>query len=461
MVNFQKRSDFSIQKRLILSFITVVLVFTIASSIQILFFFRTVHDYNEMLESILLTNSINEELKHQLNDEVRDIVFGRTPFESGTQYEILSLMNQNLDKINIQPDTEQFKDEIIQIREAISTSNSYIDQLGEEIKHDVPAAERNITYEYITISTEIIDDRVRQLLQSTLRHSEEVKSNITDNFKSHLFGYAIVYLLILLFSTILIWYTSNEVIKPIDRLRKSANKVAKGDLTDDSITIDTFSKNEIGKLNQSLKLVYNMLRNIIQNIKNANIKALQTSKDLQFSLSENRTAKEEMASTTQIITNNLDHKKKLMKALLSASDNILDNFHDVNHQSLNMQKNLFYLRQLAREGIVETKSHSNEEVKYSDQAKRNFESISISSYQLERDFHHYTQELQSTIKQMDHLKLMIRDLERYSVSSYSEMEKLTGLGEEELTTSEEAEEIANTLIEQIQTLEDDFKQYHV
>src|SRR5690625_3540858 len=139
MVHFQKRSDFSIQKRLILSFITVVLVFTIACFIQILFFFRTMHDYNEMLESILLTNSINEELKHQLNDEVRDIVFGRTPFESGTQYGILSLMNQNLDKINIQPDTEQFKDEITQIREAISTSNSYIDQLGEEIKPVVPA----------------------------------------------------------------------------------------------------------------------------------------------------------------------------------------------------------------------------------------------------------------------------------------------------------------------------------
>src|SRR5699024_941656 len=345
MVNFQKRSDFSIQNRLILSFVKVVLVFTIACLIQILFFFRTVHDYNEMLESILLTNSINEELKHQLNDEVRNIVYGRTPFESGTQYEILSLMNQNLDKINIQPDTEQFKEEITQIRKSISTSKSYIDQLGEEIKYDVPAAQRNITYEYITISTEIIDERVRQLLQSTLLHSEEVKTNIADSFKSHLIVYSIVYLLIFLFSTILIWYTSNEIIKPINRLRKSGNKVAEGDLTDDSISIDTSSKNEIGRSNHSFKLVYNMLRNTIQNIQTANIATSQTSQDLQFSLSENRSAKEEIASAAQIITTNLETKDKLMKALMSASHKISNDFYNINNHSLNLQKSLFYLRE--------------------------------------------------------------------------------------------------------------------
>lgn len=439
----------------------VVLIFTVACFIQILFLFRTVHDYNEMLESILLTNSINEELKHQLNDEVRNIVYGKTPFESGTQYEILSLMNQNLDKINVQSDTEHFKDEITRIRESISTSTSYIDQLGEEIKHDVPAAQRNITYEYITISTEIIDERVRQLLQSTLLYSEEVKVNIADNLKSHLIVYSIVYLFILLFSTILIWYTSNEIIKPINRLRKSGNKVAKGDLTDDSISIDTSSKNEIGRLNHSFKLVYHMFRNTIRNIKTANVSVLQTSKDLQFSLSENRSAKEEIASAAQIITTNLENKNKLMKALMSASDKVSNNFYDINNNSLNIQKHLFYLQQLAREAIVEIEAQSTGGVEYSDKIKRNLKSISTSSYQMEKDFHHYVQELQATINQMDLLGTIIQDMDHYSVSSYSEMEKLTGLGEEELTTIEEAEEIANKLIEQIEKIEDDFKQYKV
>lgn len=527
----------------------VVLVFTVACFIQILLFVKTVHNYNDMLESILLTNSINEELKQQLNDEVRNVVYGKTSFESGTQYKTLSLMNQNLDKINIQLDKEQFKDDITRIREAISTSKSYIDQLGEEIKYDVPAAQRNITYEYITISTEIIDERVRQLLQSTLLHSEEVRTNIADNLKSHLIVYSIVYLVILFFSTILIWYTSNEIINPINRLRKSGNKIAKGELTDDSISIDTSSNNEIGRLNHSFKLVYNMLRNTIRNIKTSNASVLQASKDLQLSLSENRLAGEEIANAAQIITTNIENKNQLMKVLMSASNKITNKFYDINNNSLNIQKHLFYLQQLIKESIAEIEAHTKLGIKYSDtldiieskslqfkntidklnenlkkfkalnsndhelntqdlempqrkkavtistqiednllfvnqytdliqekahkmkrdivnnnrldQIKRNFESIYTSNYQMEKDFHHYAQELQSTIKQIDLLRTIIRDLEHYSVSSYSEIEKISGLGEEELTTIEEAEEISNQLIEHIQKLEDNFKQYNV
>ena len=322
-----KLSDLSLRKRIIFVFLVILLLLAAINCVQIYLFLGYVRQYNAMMETIKLTNSINGSLKQKLDEEIRDIAYGKVLFENGTQYDHLNNMYHNLDKIEQDDINSQFTKEISEVRQTLTTTTEYIDKLGEQIQDNAPADTRNITYEYITILTDLIDEKVQSLLQKTLLVKGESQNIISINLKRDITIYICAFISVIMISIFFAIYISGSFVKPIRHLGQKTNEIAEGNLTIGAITYPY--KNEIGELCRSYNRMFHNLKDIILSVRRTNDLVVLTSKDIHQSILENRLAGEEVAEATQKISTNLHTQDQLIQNSVSTFEHLLYKYNEI------------------------------------------------------------------------------------------------------------------------------------
>ncbi|MCM3440234.1 HAMP domain-containing protein [Metabacillus halosaccharovorans] len=334
-----KLSDLSLRKRIIFVFLVILLLLATINCVQIYLFLGYVRQYNAMMETIKLTNSINGSLKQKLDEEIRDIAYGKVLFENGTQYDHLNNMYHNLDKIEQDDINSQFTKEISEVRQTLTTTTEYIDKLGEQIQDNAPADTRNITYEYITILTDLIDEKVQSLLQKTLLVKGESQHIISINLKRDITIYICAFISVIMISIFFAIYISGSFVKPIRHLGQKTNEIAEGNLTIGAITYPY--KNEIGELCRSYNRMFHNLKDIILSVRRTNDLVVLTSKDIHQSILENRLAGEEVAEATQKISTNLHTQDQLIQNSVSTFEHLLYKYNEILGKSnkINLQSN--------------------------------------------------------------------------------------------------------------------------
>ncbi|WP_394185956.1 HAMP domain-containing protein [Metabacillus halosaccharovorans] len=334
-----KLSDLSLRKRIIFVFLVILLLLAAINCVQIYLFLGYVRQYNAMMETIKLTNSINGSLKQKLDEEIRDIAYGKVLFENGTQYDHLNNMYHNLDKIEQDDINSQFTKEISEVRQTLTTTTEYIDKLGEQIQDNAPADTRNITYEYITILTDLIDEKVQSLLQKTLLVKGESQHIISINLKRDITIYICAFISVIMISIFFAIYISGSFVKPIRHLGQKTNEIAEGNLTIGAITYPY--KNEIGELCRSYNRMFHNLKDIILSVRRTNDLVVLTSKDIHQSILENRLAGEEVAEATQKISTNLHTQDQLIQNSVSTFEHLLYKYNEILGKSnkINLQSN--------------------------------------------------------------------------------------------------------------------------
>lgn len=307
----------------------MVILFWLATinCVQIYLFFGYLKQYSEMMETITLTNSINGTLKQKLDAEIRDIAYGKVHFENGTQYDHLNKMYQNLEKIELDDKGGQFSKEISEVHQTLTTTTEYIDKLGEQIQINATADKRNITYEYITILTDIIDKKVQSLLQKTLLVKGQSEKVIAASLKRDITIFICSFIGVVITSLLFAIYISGNFVKPIRSLGQTTNEIAEGNLTIGIIS--HFPKNEIGDLCRSYNRMFHNLKDIILNVRNTNDLVVLTSKDIHQSIVENRLAGEEIAEAAQTISVNLYQQDKLIQKSVSTFEQLLFKFNGI------------------------------------------------------------------------------------------------------------------------------------
>ncbi|TXC91334.1 methyl-accepting chemotaxis protein [Metabacillus litoralis] len=557
-----KLSDLSLRTRLILVFIVILLSLAAINCVQIYLFVGYVKQYNAMMETITLTNTINGELKQQLDNEIRDIAYGRVPFGEGNQYEFLANMRENLNQIEKDDKKGRFVQEISAVRENLSSANDYIDKLGEQIQRNAPADEKNTTYEYITIITDLIDNQVQTLLQSTLNASELSQKSIVTSLKRDITIYIASFIGVIILSFLFAWYISGSFVKPIRALGKKTNEIAEGNLTIGAIAIP--SKNEIGDLCRSYNRMFYNLKDIIVNVRNTNDLVVLTSKDIHQSILENRLAGEEVAEATQTISINLHKQDELIRKSASTFDLVFQTFNEIllktnkiySHSSEALQTNeeiqqqiksfeqkfinydkklqqinvdLEYIyrstnhfnemyrliRLIAKEpNLLSRQLHNDEEeiknkteinraselfnelykrshlteketlqthqrissikdqisfylndihesINITEQLKSTFLKKHTITRNEEIEYQRISSHMQEAFKQMESVRQIISEIEYSSKLSKSEVIAIAAMGEEQLTTLEEVSDASYKLVERIQKMKDNIRQFTI
>lgn len=367
----------------------ILLLLAAINCVQIYLFLGYVRQYNAMMETITLTNSINGSLKQKLDEEIREIAYGKVPFENGTQYDHLRNMFRNLDKIEQDDRKGQFTKEISEVRQTLTTTTEYIDKLGEQIQASAPADARNITYEYITILTDLIDEKVQSLLQKTLLAKGESQNIISTNLKRDIMIYICSFIAVIILSLLFAIYISGSFVKPIRSLGQKTNEIAEGNLTVGAIANP--SKNEIGELCRSYNRMFQNLKDIILSVRNTNDLVVFTSKDIHQSILENRLAGEEIADATQTISLNLQTQDRVIQKSVSTFEHLFCKYNEALRKlnKINLQ---------SKESLQITDEISIELSSFHDQ----LEKISQTIHQVNKD----TEELQKLSKETnDDLRL--------------------------------------------------------
>ena len=151
------------------------------------------------------------------------------------------------------------------------------------------------------------------------------KSEADKAAASTLYLDIIVEIIFLLLGAFAIWYIVRSIIKPINRLKESASKMGKGDLSEEIIITST---DEIGQLSSSFNDMKNNLATLIQKVGSSTTLVRTSSEELSASASQNIAASEQIASAMQQVTINTENQTTGIEQNATAVEEIS---HGISH----------------------------------------------------------------------------------------------------------------------------------
>lgn len=420
----------SIKVKLNLVFLLVLILMAGVSGIQIVLFNSYINQYNNMMDNISGTNSINGILKEELDFEIREIAFGKIEFEHGKQYQLISTLLSQLDEIDEDDKHDLVKQEVDGIRRTMMTVTEQIDKLGQQITEGASSDERNTTLDYIYITTGIVEDQVQQLLKKKLEVSQGVQETIMNNINKNITIYSFVFIGIVILSFTFIWHISGSIAKPIRRLSENANHIAEGNLTVEPVIINT--KNEIGDLCRSLNRMTDNLKEIIIGVRSTNDRVFSSSENIHASIQANRFAGEEVANATQIISENLHAQDDLVVRSATDFNDLFRGFNDILENITQIKHHADESLQLANQGNVQI-----------DDFQAQFQGVKQAVEQVYRD----TDELQNTAEEMEEILNLLRNIARetnvLSINASIEASRGAGGGQSFNVIAQRIKELAN------------------
>ncbi|MCY7950269.1 methyl-accepting chemotaxis protein [Bacillus inaquosorum] len=210
-------------------------------------------------------------------------------------------MNQILEDINQKLDSYEK-----------TISNDKEQKLFEQLQTEVNT--------YTDIHAQIIEsgrtndmDKARGLLVQTEARFEDMKKSVTQlvDFNKEgsntavketkdVYHKGLIYTVLLLAASIIIsifiWlYITRNIVKPIIRMKESANHIAEGDLSNDMEPLN--SKDELGDLNEALQKMVGNLRDIVGYSKEISSRVLSSSQVLATATNETRSGSKHITET--------------------------------------------------------------------------------------------------------------------------------------------------------------------
>ncbi|MCE0738394.1 methyl-accepting chemotaxis protein [Bacillus sp. G16] len=291
----------TISRKFSLVFLTLILINLLIGGIGVFNMQHIIQKTDEIntkwIDGIKEITSINYLTEH-LSSKEKDFLI----FTDKSKMDTLEQdMNQILEDINQKLDSYEK-----------TISNDKEQKLFEQLQTEVNT--------YTDIHTQIIEsgrtndmDKARGLLVQTEARFEDMKKSVTQliDFNKEgsntavketkdVYHKGLIYNALLLAASIIIsifiWlYITRNIVKPIIRMKESANHIAEGDLSNDMEPLK--SKDELGDLNEALQKMVGNLRDIVGYSKEISIRVLSSSQVLATATNETRSGSKHITET--------------------------------------------------------------------------------------------------------------------------------------------------------------------
>jgi methyl-accepting chemotaxis protein len=334
----------SIRAKLVVSFIIIILLTAVASFIQYNQFSGYIRQYNNLLMDVAAANAINGQLKNELDSEMRDILYAKKTFQQGKQFELLDTMDKGISALkNREQDTEVTE----QIRVVANTMSSLRDKV-ESLDKAVKVEDKQIVFDIIMDTTQIVQDEVGELIRLKLIASSQLQTKIMREFSQDKLWSLAMYVLALLVSIILIMALNRIVIRPIEQLSRRASAIALGNLNDSRLHVT--SRDEIGDLYNSFNRMTENLLALIGSVRQMNAKVQSSSNDINRAMEENRDASAEIAEGALSITEAAQYQTKSIETAATEVKNVMHAFQDIRGKQEIIYGHAEHSLELARKG---------------------------------------------------------------------------------------------------------------
>jgi two-component system sensor histidine kinase YesM len=263
----------------LISFLTVILLMVAVNSMMLLNVYRFNRQYDAIITNITTANSINGFIKPAIDTEMWNIVAGKTEFEDGNQYEIINQVNDQIESMMANTDSDKSKIKLEVIRRTMNTLTSYVDKMGAQIEQGSRVAENELVLDNIRGVSEVVEDSVQDYMLFEVNQAEEqYKQNL-----SHFNRLAIIYMILLPctigFSVFAAWLISASIYLPIKKLHDVTTTITKNDL---QALVTSENVDEITELGMTFNIMIGKIRELLnakvkeqENLKKAELKALQ------------------------------------------------------------------------------------------------------------------------------------------------------------------------------------------
>lgn len=383
----------SIRFKLIAAFMTIVVVMSAISGVQLFMFSSYMKQYSGMLDSIASANALNGMLKQELDEEINGIVTGKKAFADGLHYQHLQAMDDALHGLSLLESDAATRQALATIANTMSSLRERVDILGEQYKGETSSDELTSTYDYITVITSTVEEGVQQLIRQKLLASQQLKEQTADSFQRAIAINGIVLMVVTAITVWLGWSMSKSIAKPLQRLSASATQLAAGSLEVDRVEVNR--RDEIGQLCQSSNTMFDSITTIIAGVRETNSLVAAASQGIDQSIHENRRASEEIAQASQVISESLLAQNKWIAASSSQLEELRQLFQTIVQRSMEIQGNTVQSLTLSDEGTATIE-------RFIEQFGQLFQSVTIVNQE--------TAHLQLLIDEMSNLLQAIRKI---------------------------------------------------
>ncbi|MDK2599977.1 methyl-accepting chemotaxis protein [Bacillus stercoris] len=291
----------TISRKFSLVFLTLILINLLVGGIGVLNMQHIIQKTDEIntkwIDGIKDITSINYVTEH-LSSKEKDFLIYTDKSKMDTldqeMNQIMEDINQKLDsyKKTISTDKEQ------KLFEQLQTEvNTYIDIHAQIIEsgrtNDMDKARG------LLVQTEASFEDMKKTITQLVDYNKEGSNTAVKETKA-VYQKGLIYTALLVAASIIvsifIWlYIARNIVKPIIRMKESANHIAEGDLSNDMEPLN--SKDELGDLNEALQKMVGNLRDIVGYSKDISSRVLSSSQVLATATNETRSGSKHITET--------------------------------------------------------------------------------------------------------------------------------------------------------------------
>ncbi len=279
LINLFSRINISLRSKILISFITVIVLMVTINTMMVLEFMHNNKEYDSIITNITLANDLNAFIKPAIDTEMWNIVAGKIEFYEGNQYQIIQQAEDQIELLISNTDSDESKIKLEVIRRTLNTLTNYVDKMGQQIAAGSRVAENELVLEDIRGVSEVVNSTVQDYMLFEVNQAELQYLENQSRLNRWIIVYFILLPVIIAFSFSAAWVISASIYYPIKKLQDLTTTIAKDDL---EALVDRSNVDEITELRLNFNIITGKIRELLnskikeqENLKKAELKALQ------------------------------------------------------------------------------------------------------------------------------------------------------------------------------------------
>ncbi|MCG8499743.1 MAG: methyl-accepting chemotaxis protein [Firmicutes bacterium] len=325
----------SIKSKITVSFMVVIALISLLNGWLMFNSSNYNKQYDTILTNIINANHINTKIK-EIPEAFSFMVMKNEALEGARHRVLLEEINGYVEDIHHNLTSEESIDQLYGVGKLLESFTECIEKAEEQARQRKVTAALEHVEEMRKISGFVQYD-IQQFILLELTHSEEVKQDIQNRFKTGLTINVSILIVVLALSLGSVWYISKNISNPIKALSINAGLIASGDLTVEKMQVET--KDELRDLTNSFNGMVDNLKEIIRKTYDASEKVSFSSQQLSESAEQNSSTAEEIAASVQEMAEGMhtendelqstakaaNHMHQISRDIAKSSDKILSN----------------------------------------------------------------------------------------------------------------------------------------
>ena len=272
--------NFSIRVKILFSLCIVILLMGSANVFVVVQMLNYSRQYDAIITNITTANSIGGSIKPDIDNEMYNIVAGKTEFSQGKQYEIINNVNSKVQWMMANTDSSEAKVKLDVILRTMQTLTQDVDRMGYQITKNSTQADNQAVLDNIYFVTGVVENVVQDYVLFEVNRTNGQYQQMRAGFVVWEIFAITLTLGAIVFSILAAWGLSRSIYTPIKKLHDVTKTITQTDL---QALVTSENVDEITELGLSFNIMIGKIRELLDSkikeheiLKKAEMRALQS-----------------------------------------------------------------------------------------------------------------------------------------------------------------------------------------